>query len=407
LPRAYYEYSHFRIAGDYTRPSTLTELGHRRWNTSPDSHTFDDLVALANLLTWGTASGETIAASGQKRWDAPTFRQAWLRLKSAYPTDFTRSADAIINWHRREALAYTNSYALFPKDLALDPSSWYAAAWYADRFLARLPKPQRNWLIFRAGIKDKLGQRDAALADYTAALEMAPRDEHLLKTLAALLMKQGEYAKAKEDMQRAMAILFAEYQEAKAQQGENFRYVAFDVFPISSFDRELAWLCLRVDDRTGYRRLCEQLLELSRQIDDRDRSAIAWICVVAPEGFVDPPRILELAEGAIASSGAGAGVLRTHGAALFRADKYDEAAKRLEEALAAQPEFPSAWLFLAMTEHARGRPDEAKNWLEKAAHWIAQEQLDKKKTWGQRVYLDVLLREAQGALAVVPGRDAE
>lgn len=87
--------------------------------------------------------------------------------------------------------------------------------------------------------------------------------------------------------------------------------------------------------------------------------------------------------------------LRTHGAALFRAGRFDEAAKRLEEALAARPAFPSAWLLLAMTERGRGRSAEAVAWAAKAAERIAREPQAGEGNWQERVELDVLFREAE------------
>jgi WD40 repeat protein/serine/threonine protein kinase/tetratricopeptide (TPR) repeat protein len=397
LPRAYYEYSHFGIGGDNSRPSALKKLGNRPWNTISDRYAFDELVALANLFTWNTTSGNQSAANGQIRWNAETFRQSWRQLKAAYPADFSQPTDAIVNWHKREALEYTNSYALFPE--TPDPSPWHAAAWHVDRLLTLLPEPERNWLIFRAGIRERLSDVDGALADYAAALDLAPRDSGLLERRANIWIRKEGYANAKEDLQRALAILFAEHQITKADHEASFPYFAKDILDDSPIRSLLPKLCLLQDDRPGYRRVCEQLVELSRQdTGDADfLNSVAWACVLTPEGFVDPPRILAMANRAVELASSSAR-LRTHGAALYRAGKFDEAAKRLEEALALQPDFPTAWLFLAMTEHRRDHLQDAKQWLDKAAEWIEREQPEKKRSWRERVHLDVLLREGQELL---------
>jgi tetratricopeptide (TPR) repeat protein len=132
--------------------------------------------------------------------------------------------------------------------------------------------------------------------------------------------------------------------------------------------------------------------------------SIAWICVTAPEGFTDPAKVLAMIEEATADSrnndAEKAQSLAIHGAALFRAEKWDAAANQLEKGLDLQAESPSAWLFLAMTEHQRGRTDEARTWLEKAAASIERERKEKQKPWGERVYLDVLLREARQMLGI-------
>jgi tetratricopeptide (TPR) repeat protein len=248
------------------------------------------------------------------------------------------------------------------------------------------------------------GQVKAVLADYSAALELAPRDETLLELRAKLLIEEGEHAKGKEDLQRALAILYADHQLAKAQQGAAFRYFAADVLYVSHPHQDLPLLCLEQEDRDGYRRTCEQMVELSRQDQDRPfLGEVAWSCVLAPQGVVDPLRILAMAEAAAGANNPGASAVRTHGAALYRNGKLDEAAKRLREAVAAQEVFPSAWLFLAMTEERQGHADEAKKWLEKAEGWIEREEREKKKTWGERVYLQALRREArQQVLGTMP-----
>jgi tetratricopeptide (TPR) repeat protein len=389
-PRSYDEYSSHSLGGSGTSSSALHGVD-RAWPISPALHKLDDLVDLSNLMTWRTASG----GPGLARRDAASFRATWQRLRAAYAKDFQGSAEAVLNWHQREALRFTAWRPNAPR--RTDPSELYAAVWHMDHLVPLLAKPARNWLILRGASKREMGQVEAALADYATALELAPRDENLLETRAGLLIGTDELAKAREDLQRALAILYAEHQQAKAQQGAGFRYYAADVLYISSVQKDLPLLCLGQDDREGYRRACEQLVELSCQ--DIERSflgAIAWSCVLAPQGFVDPDRIVAIAE---AASAAGDGAaLRTHGAALYRAGKLEQAAKRLREALAVQAEFPSAWLFLAMAEHRQDRAEEAKKWLDKAAAWIEREEREKKKIWGERVYLRVLLREARQVL---------
>jgi tetratricopeptide (TPR) repeat protein len=58
--------------------------------------------------------------------------------------------------------------------------------------------------------------------------------------------------------------------------------------------------------------------------------------------------------------------LNTLGAALYRAGRYDEAIRRLEEAIQARGgEHPGDWPFLALAHHRLGHRDEARRWLDR------------------------------------------
>jgi tetratricopeptide (TPR) repeat protein len=68
--------------------------------------------------------------------------------------------------------------------------------------------------------------------------------------------------------------------------------------------------------------------------------------------------------------------LNTLGAALYRAARYDEAIRRLEEVVrlrggAGQPE---DWAFLAMAHHRLGHRDEARRWLDRLREYPPTEE---------------------------------
>jgi tetratricopeptide (TPR) repeat protein len=68
--------------------------------------------------------------------------------------------------------------------------------------------------------------------------------------------------------------------------------------------------------------------------------------------------------------------LNTLGAALYRAGRYDEAIRRLEEAIQARPGgqgIPSDWLLLAMAHHRLGHRELARRWLERLADYPTSE----------------------------------
>jgi tetratricopeptide (TPR) repeat protein len=59
--------------------------------------------------------------------------------------------------------------------------------------------------------------------------------------------------------------------------------------------------------------------------------------------------------------------LNTLGAALYRAGRYAEAIRRLEEGIRLRggKSLPADWAFLAMSHHRLGHPDQARRWLDR------------------------------------------
>jgi hypothetical protein len=131
---------------------------------------------------------------------------------------------------------------------------------------------------------------------------------------------------------------------------------------------------------------------------------LAWVWSLAPDAVKDDSAPLLLAE-AVADPRNYPG-LRSHGAALYRAGKWDAATKQLEAARRLRPEgSPSVWLFLAMARHKAGDKTAAE-WLDKAKKWVE----DARKSeggkpsrwesipWHERAALEVLLKEAEGLI---------
>ena len=108
------------------------------------------------------------------------------------------------------------------------------------------------------------------------------------------------------------------------------------------------------------------------------------------------------------------------GAALYRADRFAEAVRRLNEANAAweqagtKPAMYSPaylWFFLAMAHQRKGDAAEARRWLDKAQKWMEQETQDSRNpAWNRRLTLQLLRREAEqllGAPATDPRAPAK
>src|SRR5262245_13920490 len=91
---------------------------------------------------------------------------------------------------------------------------------------------------------------------------------------------------------------------------------------------------------------------------------------LGPEATPDPAVAgppADLAHGGAGDSTDKPYFLNTLGAALYRAGRYDEAIRRLEEGIRLQggESLPVDWAFLAMAHHRLGHRAEARRWLDR------------------------------------------
>ncbi len=153
---------------------------------------------------------------------------------------------------------------------------------------------------------------------------------------------------------------------------------------------------LMTDDRAGYRRLCGSIRDRAGGFTQPlAQNNLAWACSLAP-GADDPGAAARLAESAVArapTAASAAVYLNTLGAALYRADRLDEARRRLEEGIARRGgrEEPSDCAFLAMIHHRQGDRGGALRWLDRLARLAPS---DGANFWGER-QVELLRREAE------------
>jgi tetratricopeptide (TPR) repeat protein len=123
-----------------------------------------------------------------------------------------------------------------------------------------------------------------------------------------------------------------------------------------------AMLYLRDGNLSGYRQVCSDMLE-------RFGEGATWTCTLTAHSGADPARIVDLAKKSLAGSSRDHWHVNQLGAALYRADRFEEAVQRLTEAteLSAHPyrtNMLHTWFFLAMAQHRLGHADEARRWLD-------------------------------------------
>src|SRR5262249_34303522 len=126
--------------------------------------------------------------------------------------------------------------------------------------------------------------------------------------------------------------------------------------------------------------------------------------------MVDLDKPMKLAEKAVAGSRSYA-TLNTLGAIAYRAGRFDEAIKHLQESMKLHGKGGTAWdwLFLGMAHHRRGRREGGPNAGSKAAAWMDQASSGRLPDpaqfhalrWDQRLELQ-LLRQQATALMLKP-----
>ncbi len=191
------------------------------------------------------------------------------------------------------------------------------------------------------------GHWDRAEEAYAEAIRARPLERSAWDALARLHAERGQ-------LDRAAATL-----------ADAVRRMPED----TGLRRRWGLALLESGDRSGWQVTAALLDRLGSTINPRTASDVAWVCALGPDATGDPGRPLRLAEAAVegAEERFKADALRTLGAALYRAGRYDEAIRRLEEGnrLPGGEGLPSAWPFLAMAHHRLGHRDEAHRWLDR------------------------------------------
>jgi tetratricopeptide (TPR) repeat protein len=176
---------------------------------------------------------------------------------------------------------------------------------------------------------------------------------------------------------------------------------------------------LQLGDKAGYRASCKALVEVPlSKLDGNTKSRPVWTPCIGPEALDDMSQHVKRAEEFLTNGSPeqrhfGLQVL---GAAHYRAGEYEEAAKRLKEAIAAYPTKPKPdhdtmnyqQLFLAMTHWQLGNKDEARKVLAETLPAVEAELKSPSSGWNRRTTLEVLRGEAEDLIEPTkPNESAE
>ncbi len=167
-----------------------------------------------------------------------------------------------------------------------------------------------------------------------------------------------------------------------------------------------ALLRLREGNLSAYHATCEAAARrFERARDTYTLNYLAWTCTLAPGAVKDPEDPVRWASDAVALSPRSPVLLKTLGATLYRAGRFEEAVRRLEEAteIAGDDGADLSRLFLAMSHARAGRLGPARTWLARAV--AAAERPTKPEpavpagtvplAWQNEIEFSLLLREAE------------
>jgi WD40 repeat protein/tetratricopeptide (TPR) repeat protein len=226
-----------------------------------------------------------------------------------------------------------------------------------------------------------------AIADYTEALRRGADRLYALQQRAIACAEWGQWDQADRDL-------------ADAIKGGSVWAGAFTM---------RAWLRVRAGDRAGYRQVCAAALErLGKTEDDDAAGSVAWTCALAADAVPDYRKPIDLAQRAVRQDAKSHSYAGDLGAVLFRAGRFADALKTLEQSVQLHGRGGDGYdcLFLAMTHHRLSHKDEPARWLQRAGEWIDAAEAGKLDdleyklplAWDQRLGLQLLRREAEAMI---------
>jgi tetratricopeptide (TPR) repeat protein len=232
-----------------------------------------------------------------------------------------------------------------------------------------------------------LGNREPALLDTISSSESLFRRAiaESAGSAAPLWAKRGEFL-AKRQLWTEGA---ADFGEAVRLEPENLAY-----------RRPLILTLLAAGDHTDLRRSRTDMLDRFRMTTDpMIADYVARLSAMAVSEEPNLSETVRLAELAVngAPEHQKADLLNTLGAALYRAGRFAEAVRRLDEGIQRGGRSSEAdWVFLAMTHHRLGHHDEARRWLEQFRDFSPS--LDPSAFWDE---LEIRLLRAEAEAVVL------
>jgi WD40 repeat protein/serine/threonine protein kinase len=363
-----------------TGQEALTLTGHTdpvaRVCFSPDGQRLAS-AGDRTVRVWDAATGQQVLSlKGHTDWvRGVCFSSDGKRLASASDDKTVKVWDAAAGqdwwvgpdyrWHATQAQA-----------------SWQASDWFAASFHLERCLPERPWdanlHVRHAYALSRLGRTPQAAAHYLQALLLAPhvspwpRDPYA----GSRVLKAAQAS----DWPHAVADI----ELAAHQPGA------------TPFDRLLARQAAGPKDRPLS---CRELLDRLEN-DSSAAGMLGFSCRVAPCTEADARRLVKVTQRLVAGR-RNASTLDIHGAALYRAGRFEEAARTLQDAIKVHGKggYVDTWLFLAMAQQRLGQGEAAQESLTRFEGWLKGRKF---ATWQETTRWHLLHEEARRLVLSMP-----
>ncbi len=273
-----------------------------------------------------------------------------------------------------------------------------ASSYAAARPLAPSPRNLADWLRAAAAEDEATRRYDEGLWNLDRAVEITPDDWTLYATRAALADLAGHPDRATADLDEAIrrgaeasVISWAADRAARASDWKRaatfLTTMARDPASSTGTRFRQIFASLKAGDNAGYRTACAEFAgrvpPVGPGLSGSQANNAAWAFALGPTATDDWTRPLGWMDHALARLAAFEKAnptakdqirqtrhvfLNTRGAVLYRAGRFEEAARTLREGIALDPRDAAFqdWLFLALAEHRLGHADDAKGAAVKA-----------------------------------------
>ncbi len=327
------------LTGSWDRFARLWDIATGQRLGKPMEHG-DNVVAVAFSPDGRTLLTSSYVSSTLRRWEAPAplppdlpRLSAWVETITGLALDEQGSVGSLDNeaWRqRRDRLAELGGPPPGEATRLLDPI-----------LFGNEPTARADSLV-------KLGRWAEADAAFAEAIAARPLRRNVW-------IARGQFHALRGDPRSAAA--------------DFEQFVRLQPRDWSARRLEILSLCA-AGDRDGARRAIADLIDqFGETTSPAWANLVVWWCCVAPDGADDPKAPVRLAEIAVQGTTGTekANVVNTLGAALYRAGRFDEAIRRLEEAIRLRggARVREDCAFLAMAHFRLGHRDLARRWLDR------------------------------------------
>jgi len=358
----------------------LVQPPHRRLSLS-------ELRTLSEVI-----STRRVEGAGTTRMALDEWRERWQSLRAAWPqiASIDRCRTTLSEFAKALLLAQGAHRAFIEEAQALYRAREYEKAIAAYTRVLYLRPDDATALRERGLAYDYgLGQIEKGLADYTRAIELDPYFHRTLGHRARVFARMGQLEEALADANQSLRTSDMEYLHNSRtlradvlallgrweEVAEDFPKYVEDARHSTSIWSRHALLRLHVAGVGEYRRVCRELMERFGETKEPSlANSLAWSCALGPKATPDMARCVALAEMAVAAKPEEAFIRNTLGAVLYRNGDFTAAVEQLNKSIELRGGggVVEDWLFLAMSHHRLGHPDEARRWFEKATQWIGE-----------------------------------